>query len=160
MKVGIETAFSHQHLPDLCLSVFTREAKLYERTYGKSAGSLRRESTVSVKGVKYINYPSVMVCAAGYSASHMDYYEVKVFVLLSVFPCVTPCHSLLVKGMGNSCSLNGFASGNTCYGLQLVYSHGIYDKGFNTDLISKLSCKNAAQIAGMLSLDTLFKVSP
>ena len=96
--------------------------------------------------------------AYGHTAAHVADDEVQVLILLAHLLGVALGHGLLVQGVELADPLDQGMAGIAGNGLQLVHHGGVGNEGGDAQLVADLPGDEAAQIAGVLTLDACYAV--
>ena len=134
----------------LFAGVFSRKAKVDQRSRRQRAGALRRKRPCAVEGVGGVDHAPLAVRADGDAASHVRDDQVQLFVFPTRFAGVPACDGLLVEGVEDRFARQLGQSRNACVGNHLVHHDRIGDIGLDTDLGCDLLCDQSAQIRGVL----------
>ena len=100
----------------------------------------------------------MLMRADGRAAAHVNDDDIDVLIGLAHGLRPAPCHRLLVQRMVDGHTLHLRNTGNPRNRLELIHNDGVHDIGRDTQRITNLPCKNAAEIRCVLSLYALLQI--
>ena len=159
VQVAVKAAVAADLLVDLLLGVLTAEAHLDQITDRHGAAALGAEAALAIENVVHIHDLAVVMGADRDTAAHVDDDEVQLVVALAVLLGKAAGNGLLVQRMENRAAGQLRHTGNARLIGQFIDNHRVHDVAGHAQRITDLAGKDAAQIGGMLPLNTGLQVS-
>ena len=159
VQVAVKAAVAADLLVDLLLGVLTAEAHLDQIADRHGTAALGAEAALAVQNIVDVNDLAVVMGADRDTAAHVDDDEVQLVVALAVLLGKAAGNGLLVQRMENRAAGQLRHTGNARLIGQFIDDDGVNDVAGHAEGVADLAGKDAAQIGGMLPLNTGLQVS-